>query len=144
MYSIPMMRGSFAPVAGAERIMAQGGGVYADGLYYSINADDNQLTVYDTDTWSVINSMKTSTKSLDMTYDDSDGKIYGCFVSQNAILGTLDTQDGKYKSIGIMRIPPVALMADGKGSLYCIGMDGVLYSVNKANAAMTKIGSTDI
>ena len=24
--------GSFAPVAGAERIMAQGGGVYADGL----------------------------------------------------------------------------------------------------------------
>ena len=79
-----------------------------------------------------------------MTYDDSDGKIYGCFVSQNAILGTLDTQDGKYKSIGIMRIPPVALMADGKGSLYCIGMDGVLYSVNKANAAMTKIGSTDI
>ncbi len=136
--------GSFAPVAGAEWIMAQGGGVYADGLYYSINADDNQLTVYDTDTWSVINSMKTSTKSLDMTYDDSDGKIYGCFVSQNAILGTLDTQDGKYKSIGMMRIPPVALMADGKGSLYCIGMDGVLYSVNKANAAMTKIGSTDI
>lgn len=135
---------AFAPVAGAEGILSQGGGVYADGYYYSIHAQENLLNVYDTDTWSVSRSVPTQLKTLDMTYDESDGKIYGCFVDQNPILGVFDTEKCTYEAIGIMRIPPVTLMADGKGALYCIGMDGTLYSVDKSNGNITTIGFTDV
>lgn len=136
---------SLIPVAGGENIMSQGGGAYANGRYYSIYVDKSTYNVYDTDTWALVQSLPMSNAALDMTYDPSDGNIYGCFNNSGIPeLGILDTSTGKNSSIGTFRIPPVALMSDASGRLFSIGMDGTLYSVNKSNASITAIGQTGV
>lgn len=141
---------SLSPVKGGEEILSQGGGVYADGRYYSINADELILSVYDTDTWTLEKQFQNVSYTLDMTYDESDGKIYGCFGDNGSpVLGILNTETGGYTRIGSMsfgskNIIPVALMSAPDGKLYCIDRQGGLYSVDKTNVEMTFIGSTSV
>ena len=130
------------PVGGGEGILARGGGVYADGLYYSIDPETQTLSAYDPDTWTLQKTATITAPALDLTYDATEGVVYGCFSDGNAMLGTLDLATGGYNPIGMMRIPPVAMMSAPDGSLYCIGMDGTLFAVNKSDASMTTIGST--
>jgi len=137
---------SFTPVAGGEGILSQGGGVLADGKYYSINADNLTLNVYDTDTWALERSIPNANATLDMTYVESEGNIYGCFIEGGVpTLGILDTATGGYEPIGMMNMPILTLMSDADGNLYCIDqMNCALFSVDKTNAAMNYIGATGI
>ena len=135
---------SLTPLAGGGDVLAHGGGVFVDGYYYAINADARLMSVYDADTWTLVSTQSGVTPALDLTYNVADGKVYGGFSDSNAVLGILDTTTGLYSGIGVMRIPPVALMSDASGKLYSIGMDGNLYTVDKSTAGMTAIGPTGL
>ena len=136
---------SFEPISGGEGILAQGGGVYVDGRYYSINVDDMTLTAYDSFSWDVIKAIPASHAALDLTYDTTDGKIYGCYSDSGfPKLGTLDVATGTFSEIGSMRMPANVLVSDGTGTLYAIAMDGGIYTVDKQTAAMTQTGSTGL
>ena len=135
---------SIKSVAGGENVLAHGGGVLVDGYYYAINADKKRMDVYDADTWTLERSQSGVTPALDLTYNVADGKVYGTFSDSNAIFGILDITTGSYSAIGVMRIPPVALVSDSAGRIYCIGMDGNLYTVDKTTAEMTAVGPTGV
>lgn len=135
---------SITSVAGGENVLAHGGGVLVDGYYYAINADKKRMDVYDVDTWTLERSQSGVTPALDLTYNVADGKVYGTFSDSNAIFGILDITTGSYSAIGVMRIPPVALVSDSAGRIYCIGMDGNLYTVDKTTAEMTAVGPTGV
>lgn len=136
--------GQLSPVKIAPGIAAQGGGVYADHKYYSIHADDRTLYVYDTDTWEELESKPVTNVTLDMTYDATNGNIYGCFVDGGAQLGILNPETGGYEKIGGLSAILSALMCDADGKLYGISNSGMLYAIDKTTAEMTEIGDTYI
>ena len=136
---------SLTPVPGGENILSHGGGLCVGGdTYYSINASERTLTVYDTSTWFPERTVSGVTPALGLAYDHAADRIYGCFVSGSPRLGILDPESGGYSEIGIMRVQPVAMVTDAASKLFAIGIDGGVYSVDKADASMTLKGNTGV
>ena len=135
--------GNFTPVKLSDNLVAEGGGVLAGSTYYALRASKT-LYVYDADTWELLYSKAVKNVTLDMAYDETTKKIYGCFVDNGAQLGILNPKDGTYEKIGAMSIPACIMVCDAEGVLYAVGHDGVLYNVDKNSGEMTEIGSTGI
>jgi hypothetical protein len=56
--------------------------------------------------------------------------------------GTVDLTTGAYTNIGTTSVQLNALTFAPNGTLYAMGSDNVLYQVNTATAALTKVGAT--
>lgn len=137
----------FTPVKITPEIVAQGGGVYAENKYYSIHIDDSMnkiLYIFDAETWDIIESRPMSNATLDMAYDPTTQKIYGCFVDNGAKLGTLEPEKGSYQYISNLSMPLSTLVCTAEGQLYGIAADGILYQINKENGEMTQVGPTNV
>ncbi|RRC99444.1 hypothetical protein [Prevotella sp. OH937_COT-195] len=93
-YSFTTKEAKLTPVKMATELKAQGGGVYAQGKYYSVHADTRTLHIYDTDTWELLESKPMANLTLDMTFDPTTKEIYGCFIDKGAVLGKLNPSDG--------------------------------------------------
>lgn len=140
------------------RLIANGGGVYVDGLYhlvsYTIYEDGIAvaLRTYDVEhDWRLVRERYMDTSGCiasDLTYDPTADVIFGCFgrgtddLNRSYVLGTIDEYTGEVTEIGTLTEHLLTLACNREGELYGISEFGRLYRVNKENAALTLIGST--
>lgn len=137
-----------------SKLKANGGGVYADGLYHLVSYEEYPdgysvyYRVYDVDnSWKLIYEKPLSSLTsiaTDLTFNPADGKIYGCFNDGQGgyFLGTLDELTGKAHSIAALEEQLMTISANRTGEIYGVGAYGNLYKVNPATAELTAIGST--
>ena len=82
----------------------------------------------------------------DMEFDYTTGALYA--VAEGGVyrgaLAQVDIQTGEVYIIGDSGISMCAMTVDAKGTVYAIGEDGGLYSLDKATGAATLIGSTGV
>ncbi len=134
----------FTPVKIEQGLYANGGGVYVDHEYYSVNTDDGMVYVYDADTWEMTASYETGIGAFDLAYDPTTGNIYGVFVDNGAKFGVFLPEEGSYQYIADFSMTLAALVCSNEGQLYGIGGDGLLYAINKETAEMSEIGDTGV
>lgn len=133
----------FSPVKLGEGLTAQGGGVLAGDVYYSINGDRQTLYAYDADTWELLSSRPVSHLTLDMTYDPTTDRIYGCFVDGGAKLGILKPEEGTYEAVADLGSTLTTLFCDAVGTLYGISA-GMVVRIDKATGAFEYLGPTGL
>ncbi len=143
-YSFSSKSGGFTPVKIDNRLAAQGGGVYAKGKYYSINADTRTLNVYDADTWELLSSKPATNVALDLAYDPTTDNIFGCFSEGGKpVIGTLDPETGGYTFISDIENTLTVLVCTTDGQLY--GVSGShLVKVNKETGVFSFVGNVGI
>lgn len=148
----------FTPEFISGDLMASGGAVYAFGKYYIVSYLEfggmyiGMLLTCDIETQTYdyvdIEEFDVSYVTSDMTFDSQSGKIYACSLdkdgSGNTNLSIFSTSDGSQSVIAPM--PTMcALAAAADGTLYGIGLaDGILYTIDKATAQLTEVGSTGV
>ena len=142
-------------VAGApSEVIANGGGIYLDGVYKFINYDIwTQATTYyeyDTHTWRQLKKEILADKTnigIDEAYDPTTGNTYGCFTDatgENFCFGYVDHDTHKRTYICTPSVLFFAVAVSPQGIVYAIGSDGVLYMVDKTNGKQTRIGETGV
>lgn len=138
-------------------MIGNAGVVYADGTMYVLT----YLDFYGMEVWSYL-TCDVENKTYDFampeyleftdvgsasTYDPATGNVYTiCIDGDDTSQVTLSTMDvATAKKTPVSRISRMAaLAADRQGTLYGIGMDGVLYKIDKHTAATTAVGSTGL
>lgn len=168
-YSFPVNPGtyfSFPSVVKNQRICGNAGAVYADGKYFvatseEVNAPNGGYVVmsmkfylFNTETWAYteIADADEEFKAMDMAYDPTSDKVYGCFVKRGTngyyYFGTLDVNTGavtlikNYGQQTQYSFTGVAI-ADN-GTIYAINSTGTLCTINKATGETTTIGETGL
>lgn len=138
----------------ANKLKANGGGVYADGLYHIVNYEEYIdgysvfYRVYDVNKgWKLICEQPLSSLTSiasDLTYNPTDGKIYGCFNDGKGgyFLGTLDELTGEAHNIATLKEQLMTISANRNGDVYGVGEYGNLYKINLKTAELTTIGFT--
>lgn len=129
-------------------------GVYVKGTFYTLGSLMNRLFVcngYDSSAgWSMTSNarMTAAVYEVSMTYSETDDKVYGCFGKTAGMssfeFGTFDVKTGVKTPVADLAQSLPAIGTDDAGTIYAIGEDGALYTVNKATAALTKVGETGV
>lgn len=142
-------------------IYANGGAVYADGIFYALQhtpntgkIQTNTLTAYDADTWTVLSqtSVPLTLSATDLTWCPVDGKVYGTFLNTTGsgyIFGTLSLTDGVVEEIAPLTLTDalgpmamVGLASNSAGDIFGIGADGALYLFDRNTGECTFVGAT--
>lgn len=140
-------------------------GCYFKGNIVSMSYDDKSskitYAVYNADTWELVrNTMSFTftspyTRAVDLCYDPTSDRVYGCFVENSVRVEKTSPAKLMYITAAeltenVMFVPTEvavldrnlrALTCDGDGSLYGIGFDGKLYSIDKSTGTMTEKAS---
>lgn len=139
---------------------ASGGGTMTEDFYFctkEINygawVDVTHFT-FKPDTWELNSQTYGSAQGVatDLTYDPLTAKIYGCFSADpdkgeeegGFVFGTLNEATGDRFAIKSLDTPWIALGCDRAGQLWAVGMDGILWKVNKTNGDAENIASLGI
>ena len=156
-YTIDPVHGAAPQVYWADaELMGNGGAVYAGDKYYVLSFMDfggelfgsylvcdvmNQTYDYS------YPEMDFSYIASDLTYDASNNKVYACSMDASGDgsfwLSSMVLETGAKEPVARMQ-QMAALAANNEGVLYGIGMDGVLYTIDKNTAALTKVGDTGV
>ncbi|MEG2238942.1 MAG: carboxypeptidase regulatory-like domain-containing protein [Bacteroidales bacterium] len=85
----------------------------------------------------------------DMTYDYSTNTMYAIAATANSSTGanflfSVNLSDGSFKNIGDLGNRFISLACSYDGYMFAVSTDGNLYSINKAKASATLVGSTGI
>lgn len=158
-YTIPS-DGTTSMTLGVADIKPNGGGVLAGGKYYSMSYrlgfwGDLNVTykVFDATTWDCEKTQSFSNDwsavAMDMAYDTTDGKVYGCFYTKDGkgfVFGTLDLDDRTRTEITTIASdnPWYGVASAPDGTLYAIDKSGKLMTVNKTTGATVTIGNTGL
>ena len=140
-------------------INGNGGGVVSDDVYHyirwteaigfifpyyhAVSLEDGSQVAYSES----IHSNDQSYFATDLAYNARDGKIYGVFYNSDRtgyVLATIDYASLTRSDIGELTEKLIALAVDPAGNFYGFGSDGNLYNVSRADASLSKIGSTGI
>lgn len=137
---------------------ANGGGVFANGYYFSTLYTENYGTVYvyhyiynpyDFSEVPVFIEGDLGNVATDLAWDMESGKIYGCFSSVNGFsFGTI-AFDALNAKVTRETIAPLETEWNGcaiapDGTLYAITKEGDLFSVDKSTGKMTSLGNLGI
>lgn len=149
-------------------IFPNGGGVEADGVYYSCEVEEStdgvsiMIRAYDTETWRNTRSFSPNEYSFiatDVAHDPLTGQIYGCLWDTSGsgyMFGTIDYVEGVTHKIKALDNMWNAVAIDADGTIYAIDQvmkdDGVtaecvkssLYKVDRTTGALTLIGDTGL
>lgn len=149
-------------------IYPNGGGVEADGNYYSCEVSESSdgvdiiIRAYDTETWRNTRSFSPSDYSFiatDVAHDPLTGEIYGCLWDTSGsgyMFGTIDYVNGVTRKICPLANMWNAVAIDADGTIYAIDQEMVengpvvecvkssLYKVNRETGALTLIGDTGL
>ncbi|MDE6611120.1 MAG: hypothetical protein K2K22_01000, partial [Muribaculaceae bacterium] len=149
-------------------IYPNGGGVEADGTYYSCEVEESSdgvsivIRAYDTETWRNTRSFSPGDYSFiatDVAYDQLTGQIYGCLWDTSGsgyMFGTIDYLNGVTKKIKALDNMWNAIAIDNDGTIYAIDQEMVespgavncvkasLYKVDRNTGAMTLVGDTGL
>lgn len=143
-----------ALVSGDE-YRANGGGCYAGNDYYCVGYTQffgmtlPTLYHYDASTWSLVevHDAPVGCISYDMTYDATDGKIYGAFYNDDMsgfVFGTLDPATVSRSVIAQLPCEYFAIAASPAGVIYGIDEDGCLTTIDKVTGNITIVGQTGV
>lgn len=168
-YSFPTTPGtyySFPSVAKNQLICGNAGAVYADGKYFiatseEVNAPNGgyvvmsmKFYIFNTETWGYteIADADEEFKAMDMAYDPTTDKVYGCFVKRGTngyyYFGTLDVNTGTVTMIRNYGQQSdysfTGIAASDNGTIYGINSTGRLCTINKATGETTTIGETGL
>lgn len=144
----------------SEVCKVNGGGFYADGKYYfidyTIDTFDGEEYVY---TYLYVNeaypfkylsnvSLGMDHIAKDLTFDPIEQRVYGIFSIGNLeakyLIGAMSMTDYKIEEYCELPDTHVAIAADGRGTVYTIGGDGVFYRLDKAAREMVAVGHTGV
>lgn len=82
-------------------------------------------------------------RSIDMTYDHYDNKMYCLgFLLGTTSLYTVDLDNGRFTKVIDISGGGATLASDAMGNLYTITMDGLLCQINKTNGNLTQLFDT--
>lgn len=147
---------SYQPVWQKAGVIGNGSGVIINGVYHFTYNESYGSEVYatyyayDIATGKLLRQQfvdEFNQLSTDVTYDASDGKVYGIFYNASNTgfeFGTIDYADLGRKKISDIDSSMVAIAADGAGRIWTISSGGTLYEVDKATGAMTPKGFTGV
>lgn len=148
---VPGEEMELTPVATRSDYIANGGGVYLNEKYYFtlfMTGDPIRAVynVYDFTNGSISSKMYEGKSyiSSDMAYDPTTNNVYCCSKNdkdKGYVFSTMDLSTGAKNAIAPMELM-VAMAIDANGKVYGISNDGILYSIDKTNAELTKIGET--
>ena len=127
-------------------------GEYVDGYVYAYSSS-GELYKVDTTTFekTKLSGDVCSGYSYigDMAYDYSTGFMYGLYMDEygNTNLVVIDTMTGNFEVVAEALVneyytPMLSLAIDTDGTMYMLSMDGLLYTYDVENAALTKVGYT--
>lgn len=153
-YSVPQASGNQFELLGTD-IDASYGGVIIDQEYYATSAVNffgyyfPVQEVYNAETWEYLrqNEVSNSILAFDVTLDPVTGNVYGFYYNEDLsgfYFGIGDYSTGTSTPIKELDEPFNCIAADAAGNIFAIDMTGCLYSVDKTNGNMTKIGNTGV
>lgn len=133
---------------------ANGGAFLADNIYYMVSYYGSydrvtaSIDMFDISNWEMTGSYYCSSDMVanDITYDAiSQVAFFACSQNGHSVLRrwNLDLSTDPEK-VGDLETELLTISCDNKGNLYGIGVDDVLYSIDKQSASMTAIGNTGI
>lgn len=150
----------------AEGVNAYGGGTYGSGTYYALDYVEKgslitfpaTLTLYDVSDWSQKKLYYSTTKfenlGADITFDPTTGNLYGVFYDSEYttcnVFGTIRLGSPNEYSYEVEQIGGnlpermVAIACNAQGQLYCFGVSGSLYAIDKTSGGTSLIGSTGV
>lgn len=143
------------PLVSGDQFRANGGGCYTGNDYYFINYTQFwgmnivEFYHYDTITWECL-KLKDATEgciAYDMTYDPTDGNIYGAFYNDamnGYVFGTFDPETVTRTAISTLPCEYFAIAASPDGVIYGIDEDGNLNTIDKETGDISLVGSTGI
>lgn len=136
-------------------------GCYFNGYLLAVNwtAGGVTWTTYNTETWEqagmsvtfTINSPYTFPQT--MTYDPVTKTIYASvvedswgYVESQAVLASIDLSNGldPVRQIAPLEVPMRAMAADKDGTIYAVGYDLALYTVNKFDGTLTHVADLQL
>jgi len=125
-------------------------GAWAEGKWYSIQYDPNQLVYFDTETGSktVVGATNAGvTVFYGLSYDWSTNTMYAITGYEDLQLYTIDLLTGAATLVGTASSFPAkfhTLACDIDGNLFSVCVDGNLYSINKTTAEHSLIGPLNL
>ncbi|MDE7125844.1 MAG: hypothetical protein K2O12_05135, partial [Muribaculaceae bacterium] len=155
-YSFTPTEYSFDLVKRDFNFNANGGASYiGDNNYLSVNTTDFggflwiEMHAYDTDSWvEVYNTMgDESIIATDMTYCETDNKVYGCFNNDSGtgyVFGIFDQDKFERTAICDLDEAWIACGADANGTIYAVTLSGILITADKQTGAINEIGNTGL
>lgn len=151
-----------------SEVCPNGGGVEADGTYYSCEVEESSdgvsiiIRAYDTETWRNTRSFSPGDYSFiatDVAYDPLTGQIFGCLWDTSGsgyMFGSIDYVNGVTRKICALDNMWNAIAIDNDGTIYAIDQEMVetgaavncvkasLYKVNRDTGALTLVGDTGL
>lgn len=130
--------------------------IYHNGRYSVLTANDDGtgqisgISYYELDAedWSETNENELSANyyAADMAVNPLDNKIYGAFANYEGgmELAVVDFDNFTRKAIGKLQVSMAAIAIDTEGTIYGIGQNGILYTINSNDATLKEVGSTGI
>ena len=138
-----------------DQFRANGGGCYNGNDYYFIGytqlfgSSIAQYYHYNASTWEMLSVRDAEEGCIgyDMTYDPTDGKIYGIFYTDDMtgyVFGTFDPETVTRTAIATLPCEYFAIAASPRGVIYAIDEDGDLNTLDKTSGKATLVGSTGV
>ena len=142
-------------VPGSDAIGAGTAAFYAKGNYYVINSDydwgtysyKTTVNVYSCDTWKLVATFAPEDVQISsaVCYNPADGYAYALGMDENyqTVLNKISLTDFTVTKVADIKDfnSAVALVADGKGSLYSTDVNTYhIYKINAADGAVTDLG----
>ena len=138
-----------------DQFRANGGGCYNGNDYYFIGytqlfgSSIAQYYHYNASTWEMLSVRDAEEGCIgyDMTYDPTDGKIYGIFYTDDMtgyVFGTFDPETVTRTAIATLPCEYFAIAASPQGVIYAIDEDGDLNTLDKTSGKATLVGSTGV
>lgn len=145
----------FSVLQNGDQFRANGGGCYVGNDYYYVGYSQIFGMVlpsfyhYDATTWELVEvrDLDQGCISYDMTYDATDGKIYGIFYNDDMngyVFGSFDLATLVRTEIATLPCEYFAIAASADGVIFAIDEDGNLNKFDKQSGVATWVGSTGI
>ena len=137
----------------SSNINANGGGAFYNDRFHFVHFTQLYGAIfasYYVNTWKVVkydDLRDNAMIAVSATYDQTSGKVYGCFYTSDLkglTIGTVDYDKAEREVLCPTDLTFLVMAADKYGRLYGIDKKADLYRIDKKTGAQTKIGNTGV
>lgn len=140
----------------SSNINANGGGAFYNDRFHFVHFTQLYGAIfasyyeYDVNTWKVVkydDLRDNAMIAVSATYDQTSGKVYGCFYTSDLkglTIGTVDYDKAEREVLCPTDLTFLVMAADEYGRLFGIDRNADLYRIDKKTGAQTKIGNTGV
>ena len=140
----------------SSNINANGGGAFYNDRFHFVHCTQLYGAIfasyyeYDVNTWKVVkydDLRDNAMIAVSATYDQTSGKVYGCFYTSDLkglTIGTVDYDKSEREVLCPTDLTFLVMAADKYGRLFGIDRNADLYRIDKKTGAQTKIGNTGV